>query len=124
MIELLAAAFGDRGVPAEVPLVKWPDIVVLVGDEAVHRHHVVHEYRAQQVLLEVSVRSRPDLAAPGGDWACKKSISGHRAAVRREPLLGGESAPQGQVFRRAVSGEVLELPAEVGLVEIARRLSE
>jgi hypothetical protein len=32
--------------------------------------------------------------------------------------------PQGQVFARGVAGEVLELPTEVGLVEVARRLSE
>jgi hypothetical protein len=63
-------------------VVEWPDIVVPVGDEAVHRHHVVHEYCAQQVLLESACAFAPDLAAPGGRRACKKSISGHRAVVR------------------------------------------
>jgi ubiquinone/menaquinone biosynthesis C-methylase UbiE len=69
MVVLLVAAVGDRGIPAEVPLVEWPDAVVLVGDEAVHRHHVVHDYRAHQVLLESSCAFAPDLVAPGGDWA-------------------------------------------------------
>src|SRR5689334_2033838 len=65
-----------------------------------------------------------DLVVPGGGRACKKSIGGHRAEVRRVPRLGGIPAPQGQVFRRGVPGEVLELPAEVGLVEVARRVGE
>src|SRR5689334_5625661 len=77
----------------------------------------------------VSSRGAPlsgahDLAVTEGGGACKKSIGGHRAEVRRVPRLGGIPAPQGQVFRRGVPGEVLELPAEVGLVEVARRVGE
>ena len=56
------------------------------------------------------MRIRPGLAAPAGGWACKKSISGRRTAVRREPLLGGESAPQGQVFRRGVFSSAILPP--------------
>lgn len=37
MVVLLLAAFDDRGVPAEVPLVQWADVVVLVGDEPAER---------------------------------------------------------------------------------------
>jgi hypothetical protein len=52
MVEPVVASFSDRGVPAEVPVVEWPRIVVIIGDEAVHRHHVVHDDRAHRVLLE------------------------------------------------------------------------
>jgi hypothetical protein len=31
----LVAAAGDRYVSAEVPLVQWPDVVILVRDEAI-----------------------------------------------------------------------------------------
>src|ERR1700736_5237893 len=122
MVVLLVIAFDDRGVPAEVPVVEWPDVILLVGDVAVHRHHVVHDYCAHRFSSRFLAHSAPDLVAPSGDWSCKKSISGYRNVVRREPLRGGEPAPQGQVFRRGMAGEVLDLPAEVGLVKVARRL--
>src|SRR6185437_14107592 len=99
MIELFVASLSDRGVTTEVPLVEWPDVVVFVGDEAVHRHHVVHDYRAHR-FPRVSLRIRSRSCRPGGDWSCKKSISGHRTAVGGEPLLGGEAATQGQELRR------------------------
>src|SRR3979411_3011223 len=62
MIELLVAAFGDRGVPAEVPIVEWPDVVVLVGDEAVHRHHAVHDYCAHRFSSSLLAHSPPILS--------------------------------------------------------------
>ena len=95
MIVLLVAAFGDRGVPAEVPLVEWPDVVVLVGDEAVHRHHVVHDYRAQQVLLESPCAFAPDLAAPGATGLVKNQSAGIG------PLSGGNPCSAGNRRRRA-----------------------
>jgi hypothetical protein len=32
--------------------VEWPDLVVPVGDEAVHRHHIVHDHCAHGFPLE------------------------------------------------------------------------
>src|ERR1043165_4482757 len=66
----------------------------------------------------------PQSFRAGGIWACKKSIGRHRAHVLRTFPLCGEPAPQGQVLRRSVTGEAFELPAEVGMVEVARRLGE
>src|SRR6266700_7669437 len=100
MVELLAAsaavgAFGDRGVPVEVPVVEWPDIVVLVCDEAVHRHHVVHDYCAQQVLLESACAFAPDLVAPGAAGLVKNQSAGIG------PLSGGNPRSAGNRRRRA-----------------------
>jgi hypothetical protein len=39
---------GDRAVAVEVPVVERPDLVLVVGDEAVHRHHAVHDHRAHR----------------------------------------------------------------------------
>jgi hypothetical protein len=65
MVVLLVAAFSERGVPAEVPLVEWPDVVVVVGDEAVDRHHVVHDHRAHRFSLVSLAHSLPILSLPG-----------------------------------------------------------
>jgi hypothetical protein len=67
LIELLVvAALEDRGVSAEVPLVEWPDVVVLVGDEAVHRHHAVHDYRAHRFSSNLLRVRFPILSSRGG----------------------------------------------------------
>lgn len=102
MIVLLVAAFGDRGVPAEVPLVEWPDVVVLVGDDAVHRHRVVDEYCAQQVLLESPCAFTPDLAAPRATGLVKIN---QRASDR---------CPVGTPARRGIGAAAPGIPSGCG----------
>src|SRR4029453_17530918 len=95
MIVLLAAAFGDRGVPAEVPIVEWPDVVVLVGDEAVHRHHVVHDYRAHRFSSSLLAHSPPILPPPGAIGLVRNQSAGIG------PLSGGNPCSAGNRRRRA-----------------------
>ena len=35
---------GDGHVAVEVPLEERPHVIVLVGDEAIHRHHGMHDH--------------------------------------------------------------------------------
>src|SRR5215213_10129164 len=65
-----------------------------------------------------------DLVAFGDALACRKSIGRHRTVVWWELPVGGEPAPKSQVRRWGVPGEVLELLAEVGLVEVASVVCE
>src|SRR6202035_685196 len=95
MIELLVASLCDRGVPTEVPLVEWPDIVVLVGDEAVHRHHVVHDYRAHSFSLSLLAHSPPILSPPGTSGLVKSQSAGIGT------LSGGNPCSAGNRRRRA-----------------------
>ena len=43
-VTVLARLVGDGHVAVEVPLEERPYVIVLVGDEAVHRHHGIHDY--------------------------------------------------------------------------------
>src|SRR5437868_7297404 len=95
VVWLLVAAFGDRGVPAEVPIVEWPDVVVLVGDEAVHRHHVVHDYCAHGFSSGLLVRSLPILSPPGAAGLVRNQSAGIG------PLSGGNPCSAGNRRRRA-----------------------
>src|SRR5580704_2019993 len=84
----------------------------------------MHDHRAHGFSFVRPVPSSSDLDVPGVSWACKNSIGGHRTVVRREPVSDGEPATKGQVCSRGMAGEFLELLAEVGLIEVARGLSE
>src|SRR5215211_1038738 len=48
---LVHLAGDERVVAVEVPVEQRADLVVLVGDVAVHRHHVVHHYSAHHFSL-------------------------------------------------------------------------
>src|SRR5579859_3095205 len=95
MIKLLVATLSDRGVPTEVPLVEWPNSVVLVGDEAVHRHHVVHDYCAHRFSLSLLAHS-PRILSPAGATGLVKNQS---AGIGT--LSGGNPCSAGNRRRRA-----------------------
>src|ERR1700738_505982 len=95
MIKRLVAALTDRGVPTEVPLVEWPDVVVLVGDEAVHRHHVVHDNCAHRFSSSLLAHSPPILSPPGATGLVRNQSAGIG------PLSGGNPCSAGNRRRRA-----------------------
>jgi hypothetical protein len=94
----------------------------LVGDEAVRRHRVVHDYCAHRFSSSPLGHSPPILPPPGASGLVRNQ------SADIGPLSGGNPCSAGnrrrRVFRRGVAGEVLELPAEVGPVEVARLLGE
>src|ERR1700730_8918300 len=95
MIVLLVAAFGNRGVSAEIPIVQWPDGVVLVGDEAVHRHHVVHDHCAHRFSSSLPAPSPPILSPRGATGLVKNQSAGIGT------LSGGNPCSAGNRRRRA-----------------------
>src|ERR687887_717315 len=95
MIVPLVAVFNDRGVPVEVPIVEWPDVVVLVGDKAVHRHQVVHDDCAHGSSSSLLAHSPPILSPPGATGLVKNQSAGIG------PLSGGNPFSAGNRRRRA-----------------------
>src|SRR5947209_229881 len=95
MVVRLIAAFGDRRVPAEVPVVERSHVVVLIGDEAVHRHHVVHDYRAHRFSSDLLAQSPPILPPAGRTGLVENQSAGIG------PRSGGYPGSAGCRRRRA-----------------------